>query len=350
MNRNVICLLLFGVLLSCSLNKRKTSGQNFTSVTVDTLIAGKMNCRAIAVDKGEVWYAADQGRIGFYNIITREKGEYKIAKDTLALEFRSIATTQKNVFVLAVGNPALLYKIPKSGGQPELVYQENNDKAFYDSMQFWNDLEGIAIGDPTEECLSIISTKDGGNSWQKTPCVILPKVTEGEAAFAASNTNICIKGNNTWVVTGGKKARMFYSYDKGASWVTYDTPIVQGLAMTGIFTADFYDSAVGVIAGGNYEIPNQNFSNKAITTNGGKTWKLIADYKGFGYASCIQFIPKSNGKGLVCVGTSGMHYSNDSGNTWVKLMDVKDLYTIRFLNETTAITTGRTGMYLLHFR
>jgi len=350
MTRIVICLLLFGTLLSCSLNRRRTSDQNFTSVTIDTLIAGKMNCRAIAVDKGEVWYAANQGRIGFYDTNTREKKEYRITKDSLALEFRSIATTSKNVFVLAVGNPALLYKIPKSGGQPELVYQENNDKVFYDSMHFWNDLEGIAIGDPTENCLSILVTKDGGNSWKKTSCQTLPKVTEGEAAFAASNTNICIKGNNTWVVTGGKKARVFYSSDKGASWVAYDTPIVQGLAMTGIFTADFYNNAIGVIAGGNYEIPNQNFSNKAITANGGKTWKLIADFTGFGYASCIQFIPKSKGKGLVCVGASGMHYSNDSGNTWVQLMDTKDLYTIRFLNKTTAVTTGRTGMYLVHFR
>ena len=30
--------------------------------------------------------------------------------------------------------------------------------------------------------------------------------------------------------------------------------------MTGIFTADFYDSKNGFIAGGDYEVLNQNFS------------------------------------------------------------------------------------------
>jgi formylmethanofuran dehydrogenase subunit C len=34
----------------------------------------------------------------------------------------------------------------------------------------------------------------------------LPRTANGEAAFAASNTNIVIKGNNTWIVSGGMKA------------------------------------------------------------------------------------------------------------------------------------------------
>ncbi len=63
---------------------------------------------------------------------------------------------------------------------------------FYDALDFWNDLEGIAIGDPTEDCMSIIITRDGGNTWTKLLCENLPKVKEGEAAFAASDTNIAI--------------------------------------------------------------------------------------------------------------------------------------------------------------
>jgi hypothetical protein len=33
-----------------------------------------------------------------------------------------------------------------------------------------------------------------------------------------------------------------------------------------------------------------------------------------GYASCIQYIPNSDGKSLVSVGVSGLYYSYDSGN------------------------------------
>lgn len=86
----------------------------------------------------------------------------------------------------------------------KLVYAEENEAVFYDAMTFWNNEEGIAMGDPTADCLSILTTRDGGKTWQKTPCDRLPKVKEGEAAFAASNTNIATVGDKTWIITGGK--------------------------------------------------------------------------------------------------------------------------------------------------
>jgi hypothetical protein len=87
-----------------------------------------------------------------------------------------------------------------------------------------------------------------------------------------------------------------FRHDFGTSWQVYETPIVQGEEMTGIFTADFYNEKTGIIAGGNYLKQTQNWSNKAITTNGGKTWKLIAENEAFGYASCVQFVPNSKAK------------------------------------------------------
>ncbi|WP_313791432.1 hypothetical protein [Lacinutrix neustonica] len=39
----------------------------------------------------------------------------------------------------------------------------------------------------------------------------MPKAKEGEAAFAASDTNIAIVGDNTWVATGGKASRILFS-------------------------------------------------------------------------------------------------------------------------------------------
>jgi hypothetical protein len=51
-----------------------------------------------------------------------------------------------------------------------------------------------------------------GNTWSKVPSNKLPKVMDGEAALRQA-TNILIKGNNTWLVSGGKN-REFYSPDK----------------------------------------------------------------------------------------------------------------------------------------
>jgi hypothetical protein len=114
-----------------------------------------------------------------------KKFESKITKDSLPLEFRSIAQTATSV-LLSVANPALLYQVSKKNLKPRLTYQENNKKVFYDSMKFWNNKEGIAMGDPIADFLSIIVTRDGGNTWNKLPADKLPRTANGEAAFAAT--------------------------------------------------------------------------------------------------------------------------------------------------------------------
>ncbi len=344
----IILTLVFG-LLFCSCKLQHVNTTPFTSVTIDTLLQDKISIRALALEKDKVWYAADKSRFGFFDFGLNQKKEFQIPFEK-SVEFRSIAQTNKYVFILCVANPALLYRISKEDFSYELVYQEQHEKVFYDSMQFWNDTEGIAIGDPIEGSFSIITTHDGGNSWQKIPTNQIPKLEEGEAAFAASNTNIVIKGNSTWLVSGGKKSRVFFSDNKGKSWSVYETPMVQGKQMTGIFTADFYDSKTGFISGGNYEVLTQNFDNKARTTDGGKTWNLVAQQQGFGYASCVQYVPNSNGKRLVTVGASGLFYSNDGGDSWKQLSTDGSLYTIRFLDSTTAIAAGKNKLIRIQFK
>lgn len=349
----ILTLLLLNVLISCkttNITYKAISNTDYNSVTIDTLFQDKISIRAILIDKKKIWYAADKGRYGFYNLDNKQKFENTISKDSNKLEFRSIASSKKHVFILNVGNPALLYQISKDGKKTKLVYQENHEKVFFDSMQFWNDKEGIAIGDPVADCLNVIITRDGGNSWNKISCDKLPQVIDGEAAFAASNTNIIIKGENTWIVSGGKKSRVFYSADKGISWTVFDTPIVQGKAMTGIFTADFFNDQIGFIAGGDYESLSQNFSNKATTTDGGKTWRLIAENQAFGYASCVQYIPGSNGEELVTVGFSGIYYSADGGSSWKQLATDPTLHTIRFIDGHTAIAAGQNKIVRIRFK
>ncbi|MFV5689426.1 oxidoreductase [Flavobacterium sp. ZT3R25] len=353
MKQIILIVLVFNIFISCKTSSCVVSESNntgFKSVQIDTLFQDKMSIRALLIDANKIWYAADNSRFGFYDLEKNKKNESHIGNDSLKFEFRSIAQTASAIFILNVSNPALLYKIAKDGSGTILVYQENHEKVFYDSMQFWNDKEGIAIGDPISNCLSIITTRDGGASWNKISCDKLPKIIEGEAAFAASNTNIVVKGNKSWIVTGGKRARVFYSPNKGKTWEVYDTPIVQGKTMTGIFTVDFYDSKNGFIAGGNYEVLNQNFSNKASTRNGGKTWELKAENQGYGYASCVQYVPKSNGTQLVSVGASGLYYSSDSGNSWKQLSTDSSLFTIRFLDKQTAIAAGKNKMVRLNFK
>ena len=351
--KQTIKFLLFFLLPVIGFSQSKVNENSkkndFESIKFETLLEDKISIRSLIIDHDRVYYVANKNRFGYLDLLTKSKFERFIKNDTLQFEFRSMAETSENIFILNIGNPAVLYRFSKKSNDKKIVYQENNPKVFYDSMQFWDDSNGIAIGDPISDCLSVIITRDGGNTWNKIPCENLPKTFEGEAAFAASNTNIIVKDDQTWIVSGGKKARVFYSADKGNSWSVYNTPIVQGETMTGIFTADFYDEKTGIIAGGNYDKPDLNFGNKAITTNGGKTWKLVSENAGFGYASCVKYFPNSKGKKIISIGSTGIYYSGDKGMSWIKLSDEKDLYMISFINENVAIGAGKNKMVKLTF-
>jgi photosystem II stability/assembly factor-like uncharacterized protein len=272
---------------------------------------------------------------------------YQLKHDSIVPNFRSLAITNNGFFALGISNPALLFK--GNFNDYELVYKEQHPKVFYDAIDFWNDQEGIAIGDPTDDCMSIIITRDGGDTWQKLPCDKLPKAKEGEAAFAASDTNIAIVGNHTWVATGGKASRMLYSPDKGKTWQVFETPIIQGKATTGIYSIDFYDAQNGFAIGGDYTAPEQNTANKIRTQDGGKTWQTVANGKAPGYRSCVRYVPNSNAKGLVAVGFKGVDYSADAGNTWQHLSS-EGFYTIRFLNDSIAYAAGNGRMSKLTFK
>ena len=259
-----------------------------------------------------------------------------------------MAGTSEDFFMLSVGNPALLFKTG-DGGRLELVYKEEHEKVFYDAMTFWNKNEGIAMGDPVENCLSVIITRDGGKTWEKLSCDVLPEAAEGEAAFAASNSNIAVQGEKTWIISGGAKSRIYYSPDKGRTWDVFDTPLVQGKSTQGGYSVDFYDMQNGVIIGGDYTAPEENTSNKAVTKDGGKTWQLIAGGKAPSYKSSIRYVPDGEAKEMVAVGFSGISYSADGGESW-KELSKEGFYTIRFLNDTTAYAAGKNRLAKLIFR
>ncbi len=341
---------LFGLLfiIGCNSKEKKTASSYYTSVEVETILEDSLSIRAIEIMGQDLAFAANNGTYGMYNS-QKDIWKTNIQKyDTLVPEFRAVSSTNSDFFMLSVGNPALLYKTGDSG-KMELVYKEENEKVFYDAIAFWNDKEGIAMGDPVDACLSIILTRDGGNTWNKISCENLPAAAEGEAAFAASNSNIAIQGNKSWILSGGKKSRIFFSPDKGKTWEVFDTPVIQGTATQGGYSLDFYDDNNGFIIGGDYTKPDENQANKAVTKDGGKTWGLVAAGQEPGYKSSVRYVPGKNGDELIAVGFTGLSYSKDAGKSWKKLSE-EGFYTIRFLNDSIAYAAGNNRISKLKFK
>ena len=331
----ILCFLLLIVSASC-----KHTGTTSRAFLIDKSYHFNTSIRALEVINDQtVWFAGSGGQYGY----TEDGGTHwtidSIQADTLLPHFRAIAVTQEAVFLLSIGSPSLLYRSIDQGQHWDLVYQENHTKAFYDAMAFWDHREGIAMGDPTDGCLSVIITRDGGLTWHKVTCDALPATEEGEAAFAASNSTLALNGDQVWMVSGGKRARVFHSKDRGRTWKVYDTPIIEGGAMTGIFSIDFWDSNRGIIFGGDWEDKDLNHGNKALTGDGGQSWILTANGQEPGYRSCVQYIPGSDGNKLMAVGIPGTSYSSDGGKRW-QLLSKESYYTIRFASENVAWLAG----------
>ncbi|MBC8768858.1 oxidoreductase [Arenibacter sp. BSSL-BM3] len=341
--RNYLVILILFILSSCS-EKEETS--KFTTVEVETIYTDSLSFRAIQImDGGNMAFAANKGAFGLVDLKTNKVRVNTQKYDSILPEFRAVAQNAADFFMLSVGNPALLYKTGDSGDM-ELVYKEEDDNVFYDAMAFWNNQEGIAIGDSMNGCLSVIISRDGGNTWNKLPCSSLPKSESGEGAFAASNTNIKVLGNKAWIVT--TNGNVYYSEDKGFTWTVIKTPIESSEPTQGIYSIDFYDENLGVVFGGDYTKPEIDDANKAITTDGGKTWKLIANGKLPDFRSCVQFVPNSEGKSLIAIGFNGIAHSHDAGETWKQLSD-ESFYTLRFLNDSIAYAAGKNRIAKLIF-
>ena len=330
-----ISMLVFCVFLSCKSTYKVSERKD--------ILLDSLSIRAIYPTINGIWFGGTNSKAGFISF--ENEAETKIVKlQKENTDFRSIAYSNGEIYVLNAGTPANMYELNTFGYSctSKLIYTEMGEKVFYDSM--FIDIKtgfGVVIGDPTEDCLSVLLTENSGKNWKKISCGILPKTAEGEAAFAASDTNVKIIDGVIYIISGGMKSRLFKSDDKGITWHVFDTPIIQGKAMTGAFSMDFYNKRKGIIVGGNYENQKDNSINKAITKNGGKTWKIVSKDLTFGYASCVQFMPKSRGKVLYTCGTSGVYYSTNFGQKWTKILDDTDFYTLRFSGKNNIYLAGK---------
>ncbi|PHN07345.1 WD40/YVTN/BNR-like repeat-containing protein [Flavilitoribacter nigricans] len=308
---------------------RETLPSSLSVAELDTFPFASSIRALEVVNDSTVWFAGSGGVYGY----TQDGGQNwytdSLRWDSLQPHFRAIAVTDEAVFLLSIASPALLFRSTDRGQSWQLAYREDDPAAFYDAMTFWDEQHGIAMGDPTDGCLSVIITRDGGRTWRKVDCEDLPAAEEGEAAFAASNSNISVYGDHAWIVSGGARARVLHTPDRGQSWEVFDTPIREGGQMTGIYTVDFLDEQHGIIFGGDWNDKPNNSSNKAMTSDGGRTWQLIADGQEPGYRSCVRYAPGTDGQMILAAGIPGTSYSLNGGESWEKLND-QSFYTFRF--------------------
>jgi photosystem II stability/assembly factor-like uncharacterized protein len=265
------------------------------------------------------------------------------------VDFRDIdAIDDRTAYVLSIGNgPASrIYKTTDAGATWTLQFKNDDAKAFYDAMSFWDADHGIVIGDSIDGQFCIMTTEDGGRNWVRVPASALPPALPNEGAFAASGTNIAVFGKtDAWIGTGaGAKARVLRTHDRGRTWGFAGTPLIAGPS-AGIFSIAFRDAKHGVIVGGDYKKEKEAIDNLALTNDGGATWTLVKGLSGF--RSVVAYVPSVKTPTLVAVGPSGTDYSMDDGRTWMAL-DGPGFDTLSFVRgqtrgEAIAFAAGAQG-------
>lgn len=85
--------------------------------------------------------------------------------------------------------------------------------SFPNFIHFWNSLEGIAVGDPSNGYYEIYRTMDGGNNWIRVDSVNIPSPFAEEAGLV---NDFSVINDNIWY--GASSNKVYHSTNRGETW------------------------------------------------------------------------------------------------------------------------------------
>ncbi len=272
---------------------------------IEVLTSGtETSLRGLCVVNDQViWVSGSKGKVG-RSTDGGKTWEWTTVAGFEKRDFRDIeAFDDKTAVIVAIAEPGNILKTTDGGKSWKTVFHDTTKGMFLDAMDFYDNKKGIAVGDPIDGKIFIVTTNDGGNSWKRSTADIPAKE---EGFFAASGTNVRYHKNGSFTaVSGGKVARLI---EPGR---TETLPIIQGQEMTGPNSIAIYGKQAIVVAG-DYEHQQDTTQNCLISTDGMKTWhEPLAGPNG--YRSCVAYITAQQ---LITCGVPGVDISNDGGNTW----------------------------------
>ncbi len=210
--------------------------------------------------------------------------------------------------------------------------------SFLNGVYFWNDMVGVAYGDPIGAGLGeyeIYRTTDGGDSWTLVPAASIANPLSGEYGYNSVPTAV---GPSLWFPTN--KGRLVKTTDMGLTWQAYQAPLTDfGAALpANSGSVEFSTESNGYLlkTSGTVAVPVYTYYT---TTNGGQTWSTGAPFTGT--RRILTYIPGTT----TIVATSqaapvGTSVSVDNGTTWTDVESGAQRGASDFLNATTGWTAG----------
>ncbi|PKF73464.1 WD40/YVTN/BNR-like repeat-containing protein [Chryseobacterium sp. PMSZPI] len=304
---------------------------------IETIFNDKISIRALELYDNKVWYTGTDSMFGFVDL-NDYKNQKQIPLSQKKLQFRTLAQNKNSFYAINIESPAYFFKIDKKDLGTQVVFIDTVKTAFYDALHFVNDKLAYTFSDADKDQMLKLAVYKNGN-WSQYKNNL--KLNEGEAAFAASNTNISSSKDYMWIATGGKASRIIRLNLKNEKLEVFNTPFVQGESSQGIYSIDFYDDRFGVAVGGDFTRQDANVNNIATTDDAGKTWKVQASGQNAGYMTCVKIKPGSKGKEMIAVGDQHISYSSDFGKTWKKISDEKGFFVCEWIDGNKIALAGK---------
>ena len=207
------------------------------------------------------------------------------------------------------------------------------------AVHFFDENVGVTFGaqfnDDFDDQISIYTTTDGGNMWNKVLTPNIPPQLSGEGMTDRLGNGIYSAfGNSIWFPT--TFGRIFKSKDKGLTWEVFETGL-QGLPPQDPISIAMQDSLVGILISDN---PNEAVK----TTNGGETWEFIDLPSSTMQAFQIKYIPETEGTYLIHDGfddqSTKAFLTHDSGTTWEIIETNISLFCSEFLSSSVGYGGG----------
>jgi photosystem II stability/assembly factor-like uncharacterized protein len=258
------------------------------------------------------------------------------------LDFRAIHARSIEVAHVAA-TAGRIWRTTDGGRTWSMRYQATDTSMFLDGIDFWDDRNGVALGDPSGGRFVLLVTTDGGESWKEAPVEERPAAADGEAAFAASGSVLIASGSaDLWIGSGGLQARLHHSPDRGRTWHTVKAPHPTGRS-AGTFALAVGPEAVFTV-GGDYALPDSThmIAGWYPLTNGHPGAAASSARGPRGFRSGVAAARAGAAWTLISVGTNGSDISRDGGRSW-EPFDRVGFHAVRASADGTFFASGGDG-------
>ncbi len=175
-------------------------------------------------------------------------------------------------------------------------YVDEVGRKFFNYIEFFDELNGIAMGDGINDIPLILKTTDGGQTWNTT-------TTQPIGEWSGDiwrRIDFIDPEYGFFFASGINPQKMYRTINGGYIWYETNFP---NYAMV----LKFYDEYIGLA------IDNQVIRR---TIEGGSTWQEFDLPSSFGWGYDIEFHPTDPSK--VWIAISDIYFSSDTGRTWVE--------------------------------